>query len=41
MICHDSDGDGYWVVVAARTEDELSWLDSMALEWDESDSRAR
>jgi hypothetical protein len=37
MICQD--GDGFWVVTAARTEDELSWLDSLALKWDESDSR--
>jgi hypothetical protein len=37
MICQD--GDGFWVVVAARTEEELSWLDPFALEWDESDSR--
>ena len=37
MICED--GDGFWVVVAARTEEELSWLDSLGLEWDESDSR--
>jgi hypothetical protein len=37
MICQD--GDGFWVMVAARTEEELSWLDPFALEWDESDSR--
>jgi hypothetical protein len=37
MICQD--GDGFWVVIAARTEEELSWLDPFALEWDESDSR--
>lgn len=37
MICED--GDGFWVVVAARTEEDLTWLDRLALEWDESDSR--
>jgi hypothetical protein len=38
MICPD--GDGFWAVAAARTEEELTWLDSLELEWDEFDSRA-
>ncbi|MFI7068594.1 hypothetical protein ACIBL3_46935 [Kribbella sp. NPDC050124] len=37
MICQDN--DGHWVVAAARTEEELSWLDPLALKWDEFDSR--
>lgn len=37
MICID--GDDYWVVASAPTEEHLGWLDNFNLTWDESDTR--
>lgn len=37
MIC--SDGDDFWVVASAPSEQNLDWLDALGLNWDEADTR--
>lgn len=37
MICQD--GDGFWVVASAPSEQHLDWLDALVADWDEADTR--